>query len=180
MFLPNGPISNIPVLVRIMAWRRQATSHYLNQWWLDYRRIYVSFGLNELTLIGSLEMYLVLSYEMYLVLSYEMYLVLSYEMYLVLSYEMYLVLSYCLIWRNTGMKNNTWSKMNYCISLYHTCIGSICPNAPCLPMRDTVYNKWFDIAKSNELTFLQRCVPENSKGYTFSTKFFPDKYMTKV
>ena len=27
----------------------QATSHYLNQWWLDYRRIYASLGLNELT-----------------------------------------------------------------------------------------------------------------------------------
>ena len=27
----------------------QATSHYLNQWWLDYRRIYASRGLNELT-----------------------------------------------------------------------------------------------------------------------------------
>ena len=27
----------------------QATSHYLNQWWLDYRRIYASFSLNELT-----------------------------------------------------------------------------------------------------------------------------------
>ena len=26
----------------------QATSHYLNQWWLDYRRIYASLGLNEL------------------------------------------------------------------------------------------------------------------------------------
>ena len=26
----------------------QATSHYLNQWWLDYRRIYPSLGLNEL------------------------------------------------------------------------------------------------------------------------------------
>ena len=26
----------------------QATSHDLNQWWLDYRRIYVSLGLNEL------------------------------------------------------------------------------------------------------------------------------------
>ena len=25
----------------------QATSHYLNQWWLVYRRIYASFGLNE-------------------------------------------------------------------------------------------------------------------------------------
>ena len=27
----------------------QATSHYLNQWWLDFRRIYTSLGLNELT-----------------------------------------------------------------------------------------------------------------------------------
>ena len=27
----------------------QATSHYLNQWWLVYRRIYASPGLNELT-----------------------------------------------------------------------------------------------------------------------------------
>ena len=26
----------------------QVTSHYLNQWWLIYRRIYVSLGLNEL------------------------------------------------------------------------------------------------------------------------------------
>ena len=26
----------------------QATSHYLNQWWLIYRRIYASLGLNEL------------------------------------------------------------------------------------------------------------------------------------
>ena len=27
----------------------QATGHYLNQWWLVYRRIYASLGLNELT-----------------------------------------------------------------------------------------------------------------------------------
>ena len=26
----------------------QATSHYLNQWWLDYWRMYASLGLNEL------------------------------------------------------------------------------------------------------------------------------------
>ena len=26
----------------------QATNHYLNHWWLDYRRIYASLGLNEL------------------------------------------------------------------------------------------------------------------------------------
>ena len=26
----------------------QATSHYLNQWWLAYWRTYVSLGLNEL------------------------------------------------------------------------------------------------------------------------------------
>ena len=28
----------------------QATSHYLNQWWLVYQRIYASLGLNELRL----------------------------------------------------------------------------------------------------------------------------------
>ena len=31
----------------------QATSHYLNQWWLDYRCIYVSLGLNELICFNS-------------------------------------------------------------------------------------------------------------------------------
>ena len=41
-FVPKGPINNIP------AWT--APSHYLNQWWLIYRRIYASLGLNELTL----------------------------------------------------------------------------------------------------------------------------------
>ena len=42
--------SNIPTLVEIMAWR-QATSHYLNQWWLNYRRIYASLGLIEITVV---------------------------------------------------------------------------------------------------------------------------------
>ena len=41
----TGPINNIPALVLIM-W--PATSQYLNQWWLDYRRIYASLGLNEI------------------------------------------------------------------------------------------------------------------------------------
>ena len=41
-FVPKGPIHNIPALVQIMAWRRpQATSLYLNQWWLVYWRIYI-------------------------------------------------------------------------------------------------------------------------------------------
>ena len=31
----------------------QATSHYLNQWWLDYWRIYASLGLNELSEAGQ-------------------------------------------------------------------------------------------------------------------------------
>ena len=44
-FVPQCPINNIPALVQIMAWRR----HYLDQWWLDYRRIYASLCLNELT-----------------------------------------------------------------------------------------------------------------------------------
>ena len=47
-FVPKGPINNIPALVQIMAWRCQVTSHYLNQCWLVYRRIYASLGLNEL------------------------------------------------------------------------------------------------------------------------------------
>ena len=28
----------------------QATTHYLNYWWLDYRRIHASFGLNDLNI----------------------------------------------------------------------------------------------------------------------------------
>ena len=52
-FVPMGPINNIPALVQIMAWRRKATkatSHYVNQWWLDHRRIYALLGLNEIEL----------------------------------------------------------------------------------------------------------------------------------
>ena len=48
MFVPKGLIKNIPAMVQIMAWRRPGASHYLNQWWLVYRRIYASLGLNEL------------------------------------------------------------------------------------------------------------------------------------
>ena len=51
-FVPKGPIKNIPGLVQIMAWRRP--SHYLNQWWLIYWRIYASHGLNELMLYDML------------------------------------------------------------------------------------------------------------------------------
>ena len=40
-FVPKGPINNIP------AYSWTAPSHYLNQWWLVYRRIYASLGLNE-------------------------------------------------------------------------------------------------------------------------------------
>ena len=45
--------------VQMMAWRRQATSHYRDQWWLDYRRIYASLGLNELSQVieNSYEIY---------------------------------------------------------------------------------------------------------------------------
>ena len=42
-FFPKGPINSFPALVQITA-----TSHYLNHWWLVYRRIYASLGLNEL------------------------------------------------------------------------------------------------------------------------------------
>ena len=54
-FVPQGLINNIPALVQIMAWRRQATSHYLNQWWLFYRCIYASRSLNELKVIATQE-----------------------------------------------------------------------------------------------------------------------------
>ena len=48
-FVYKVPINNIPALVQIMAWREQVTSHYLNKWWLDYRRIHSSLSLHELT-----------------------------------------------------------------------------------------------------------------------------------
>ena len=38
---------------RFMLGAAQATSHYLNQWWLDYRRTYASLGLNEFKCCGS-------------------------------------------------------------------------------------------------------------------------------
>ena len=47
-FAPKSPINNIPALVQIMAWRRSG------QWWLVYRCIYASLGLNELnSLLGQ-------------------------------------------------------------------------------------------------------------------------------
>ena len=48
ILVASGPINNTSALVKIMAWRRPCDSRYLNQWWLIYRRIYVSFGPNEL------------------------------------------------------------------------------------------------------------------------------------
>ena len=35
-FIPEGPIDNKSVLVQVMAWCRQATSHYLNQCWPSF------------------------------------------------------------------------------------------------------------------------------------------------
>ena len=47
-FVPKVPIDNIPALVQIKAQGAiQATSHYLNQWWLFYWWIYASISLNE-------------------------------------------------------------------------------------------------------------------------------------
>ena len=42
-FFPKCPICNIPAFVHL------ATSHYMNQMWWNYRRIYASRGLNELS-----------------------------------------------------------------------------------------------------------------------------------
>ena len=46
-FFPKFRINNITSLVQILACRR-ATSHYLNQWWLDCQRIYTSLDFNQL------------------------------------------------------------------------------------------------------------------------------------
>ena len=46
--VPNVRINNIPALVKKRLAADQATSLYLNQWWLVYWRIYASLGLNEL------------------------------------------------------------------------------------------------------------------------------------
>ena len=48
-FVAKVQINNIPAWVQIMAWHWPGTSHYLNQWWLQYWWIYASLGLNELT-----------------------------------------------------------------------------------------------------------------------------------
>ena len=45
-FVPKARINNIPAL---WLGAVQALSHYLNQWWLVYRRIYASLALNELS-----------------------------------------------------------------------------------------------------------------------------------
>ena len=47
-FVLRGPINNIQALVLILFVAVQATSHYQNQWWLVYWRIYASLDLNEL------------------------------------------------------------------------------------------------------------------------------------
>ena len=39
--VPNGPIDNITPMVQIMAWRRPGDKPLFDQWWLDYRRIYM-------------------------------------------------------------------------------------------------------------------------------------------
>ena len=75
-FVPEVPINNIPALVQIIVGADQATRHYLNQWWLDYQRIYASLGLNELKhrctdcqlyivrWLGTLKEYQVIHYNM--------------------------------------------------------------------------------------------------------------------
>ena len=48
----KGPLTMIQHWFRKWLGADQATSHYLNQWWLVYRHIYASLGLNELSRIG--------------------------------------------------------------------------------------------------------------------------------
>ena len=49
-FVPKRPISNIPTLVSIMAWGRRGDKPLSEPIMLVYRFIYVSRGLNDLTL----------------------------------------------------------------------------------------------------------------------------------
>ena len=53
-FVLKGSINNIPTLVQIMAWHWPGDKPLSEQWWLDYRRIYMSLGLNELTMLVDL------------------------------------------------------------------------------------------------------------------------------
>ena len=48
-FVPKGPISNIPAMVQIIAWRRPGDKLLSEPMIFVYRRIYAPFGLNELT-----------------------------------------------------------------------------------------------------------------------------------
>ena len=47
-FVPKGPISSIPVLVQKMAWRCPGARPLSELILVIFRRIYASFGLNEL------------------------------------------------------------------------------------------------------------------------------------
>ena len=47
-FVPRSLIDNFQHWFRHWLWH-QATSHYLNQWWIVYWRVHGSLGLNELT-----------------------------------------------------------------------------------------------------------------------------------
>ena len=47
-FVGSGLIKCITALVKIMAWRQPAASHYLNQWWWVYWRIYASLCLTSI------------------------------------------------------------------------------------------------------------------------------------
>ena len=51
------PINNIPALVQIMAWRQSGDKPLFDQWWLDYWRMCVSLGLDELNISQNYQMY---------------------------------------------------------------------------------------------------------------------------
>ena len=62
----GGSLGCKQILMWIMdccQWRSKPfakPSHYLNQWWLDYRSLYASLGLNELTYRGWDKMVIIL------------------------------------------------------------------------------------------------------------------------
>ena len=67
-FIPKLRINNIPALVQIWLGADQATSHYLNHWWLFLWRIYASIGLNELIIIQFISSEIIDFYDHFYVL----------------------------------------------------------------------------------------------------------------
>ena len=67
-FVPRGPISNIPSLVQVMAWRRPGDKPLSEPMMVRYRSIYASLGLNELTVPKEYVCYFMKLLKVYVIL----------------------------------------------------------------------------------------------------------------